>query len=180
MRQIPLAFAAAAFLAAGCASNEPTNMGGFSPSAKGNACKKKDNAADCYIVVDADYDPITNKCRSIGVVGSQSDVGFHVDAKDKWVRWLLTDSAIDAGFRFTAKGIAPKSSPPGSPVNVAAWGGNFSNGGADHGGEQYKWKNGNDPAQAGADYLYLVTVEVRGTDGSMVTCTQDPVIRNQR
>jgi hypothetical protein len=143
------------------------------------ACKGQDNTADCYILVDAHFDAAANRC-SVGVVPSQSDVGFKNGAKDKWVQWMLTESAADAGFRFTRNGIDPKSSPPGSTANVAAWNRNFSSGGADHGGDQYKWKNANDAMQAGNDYFYLVTVELRRPGLPTVTCTQDPVIRNQR
>lgn len=177
MKQIPLACAAAALLAAGCASQQPSPTT-FHPAGT-PACKGQDNSADCYILVDAYLDPATGQC-SVVVVPSQFNVGFKNGAKDKWVQWMLTESAAETGFRFARNGIDPKANPPGSPANVTAWNRNFSNGGADHGGDQYKWKNANDPAQGGIDYFYLVQVELRRPGLPTVSCYQDPVIRNQR
>jgi hypothetical protein len=145
---------------------------------RAGACKAKDTADECYILVDAVYNTTTGKC-SVNVVPSQQDVGFLNGVKDKWIRWKLTESAEDEGFRFVA--IDPKSTPPGSAENVRAWGANFSNGGAEHGGKQFKWKNGNAASQAGTAYQYLVTVRLpRPGSAPEVRCTEDPVIRNQR
>jgi hypothetical protein len=105
-------------------------------------------------------------------------VGFDRDARDKWVEWELTPSASNAGFRFASKGIEPKTTPAD---NVRDWNNNFRNGGADHGGKQFKWKNLNDPrVPRQVDYEYMVNVELRRPPASAVTCTQDPVIRNER
>jgi hypothetical protein len=165
---------AAALFAVGC--TPPRSMHSGTGVARAAACKAKDSAADCSILVDAVLREKDNTCV-VTVVLSQQTVGFKKDAKDKWIEWELTESASDEGFRFVSDGIAPKAAPAG---NIDRWNRNFKNGGADHGGKQFKWKNGNDPAQAGTDYEYMVTVELRRPPAPAVVCMQDPVIRNQR
>jgi hypothetical protein len=180
MRQIPLAFAAAALLAAGCASKDSIHSQGFTTAAADEACQPSDNAANCYILVDAWYDKGEKKC-TVEVVGSQRDVGFErgANGQDKTIRWKLTDSAEKAGFLFVA--VQPKYTSPGSPENAARWGTNFSNGGTEQSGKRYRWKNANKDAQAGTDYYYLVTVQLPQPAPAIdVACTYDPVIRNQR
>lgn len=171
MRLLSFMTSISAMLAA-CAS--PIDKPNGPPSIASTACKAKGNKADCYILVDAWK---TNGDCKVMVVPSQATVGFDKDAKDKWVEWKLTENAADEGFRFTNKGIEPKTTPDG---NVALWNSNFRNGGADHGGKQFKWKNQNDPAVTNAvDYRYFVEVELRES-GVTRTCREDPVIRNER
>lgn len=174
MRMLPPIITAAALFATGCTpprSMHPPGMGVASAA----ACKAKDTAADCSILVDAWLNP-GGTCE-VAVVKSQHTVGFKNGANDKWIEWALTESASDEGFRFASDGITPKAAPAG---NIDRWNRNFRNGGADHGGKQFKWKNGNDPAQAGTEYEYMVTVELRRPPAPVVVCKQDPMIRNQR
>jgi hypothetical protein len=178
MRQLPIVFATAALLTASCASHQPMSEEHGMAATRAGACKAKDTPDECYILVDATYNAATNRC-TVDVVPSQQDVGILKGVKDKWIRWKLTESAADEGFRFAA--VDPKSTPPGSAANVTAWRLNFSNGGADHGGKQFKWKNGNAASQEGTEYQYLVTVRLpRPGSAPDVICTRDPVIRNQR
>jgi hypothetical protein len=102
------------------------------------------------------------------------NVGFKKNAKDKWIEWAFSGSSL-TGAKFVSKGIDPKL----PQANIDAWNANFRNGGADHGGRQFKWKNQNDPGQAGKEYEYLVKGEVPRPGGVTWTCTQDPVIKNQ-
>ena len=147
-----------------------------SPSIASAACKSKDTDSNCHVLVDV-WPKDSGGCE-VEVIRSQTTVGFAKDAKDKWVEWELTASAASAGFRFAKNGIEPKTTPAD---NVANWNNNFRNGGADHGGKQFKWKNLNDPRETKAvDYLYMVTVELQRPNAPALTCTQDPVIRNQR
>lgn len=173
MRILAVVTSISALLATAC-----THMGvpDGSPRIASAACKAKDTSTDCYILVDA-WQEGDNAC-GVKVARSQDSVGFEKNAKDKWITWKLTDAAADAGFRFAKNGIEPKTKPDG---NVALWNANFKNGGADHGGEQFKWKNQNDPqVTAAVDYLYMVNVELRRPPAPPLTCTQDPVIRNLR
>jgi hypothetical protein len=168
MREWTLVAAAAVLLAA-CSS--PRMMHGASAA----ACKKKDNSADCAILVDVSLNAAETACTA-KVLDSQLDVGFSKNSRDKWIEWMLSESS-DERAGFTRDGIAPKTTPSG---NETRWNDNFKNGGASHGGRQFKWKNLNDPAQAGTAYEYMVKVEVRLNGGRTLSCQQDPVIRNQR
>jgi hypothetical protein len=172
MRMLPLVTVLAVLLIAGCKS--PKGLG-EDPSTRAATCKPQDSTGDCSIVVDA-WLNADGSC-DVAVVRSQLTVGFKNGAKDKWIHWTLTGSAADSGFEFARNGIAPKAMPDG---NVARWNANFKNDGVSHGGRQFNWKNGNDPAQAGTDYAYMVTVELPRPGTTPLRCTQDPVIRNQR
>lgn len=174
MRRLSLAAAIAALLAAACTPHMGV-PGDIKPAASA-PCKSKDTDSDCHILVDV-WPKDGGGCE-VAVIRSQTTVGFAKNARDKWVEWELTASAVSTGFRFTRNGIEPKTTPAD---NVDKWNSNFKNGGPDHGGRQFKWKNQNDPRETRAvDYLYMVTVELQRPGAPALTCTQDPVIRNQR
>jgi len=174
MRRLSLAASITALLAAACTPH--MGVSEDTKPAASAACKSKDTDSNCHILVDV-WPKDGGGCE-VAVIRSQTTVGFAKNAKDKWVEWELTPSAASAGFRFAKNGIEPKTTPAD---NAAKWNDNFKNGGADHGGEQFKWKNQNDPRVTTAvDYLYMVTVELQRPGSPALTCTQDPVIRNQR
>jgi hypothetical protein len=157
----------AAVLMSACAQQPP----GFVPATSG-LCKAADNDADCTILVDVAANPQGTNC-TVKVLDSQFTVGFKRDAAEKWIRWEISGSSLE-GARFARNGIDPK--PP--QANIDAWMLNFKNGGADHGGRQFKWKNDNGPNQVARSYEYLVAVQVPRPGGATWDCKQDPVIRN--
>lgn len=175
MRMFPLVTAVSVLMTVGC--SPPKAGDEVSASTRPPACKAKDSAADCSIVVDA-WMNTDGSCEA-AVVKSQSTVGFKKDAKDKSIEWTLTESAQDDGYRFTSKGIDPKTTPAD---NVANWNKNFKGGGTTHGDSVFKWKNLNsDSLSPAIDYLYMVAVELRRPHLAPLPCKlQDPVIRNQR
>jgi len=174
MGRLSLATSIGALLAAACTPHMGVSDG--SPSIASAACEAKGSNSDCHILVDA-WIKDDGGCE-VAVIRSQDTVGFKKDATDKWIEWELAASAANAGFRFSGNGIEPKPTPAD---NVRRWNDNFRNGGANHGGKQFKWKNLNDPrVTAAVDYRYMVNVELRRPSAPAVTCKQDPVIRNER
>jgi hypothetical protein len=174
MRMIAVATAISALLASACTHHQGLAQG--SPPIASAACKPTDTDSDCHILVDV-WPKDGGGCE-VAVVRSQHTVGFKKDARDKRIEWALTSSAESAGFRFSSNGIEPKTTPAG---NETRWNDNFKNGGPDHGGRQFKWKNLNDPrVTAAVDYHYMVNVELRRPPAPPITCSQDPLIRNQR
>lgn len=156
---------AVAVLVGGCQSDMPVqHFEDAKSDIPGSKCKGQDNDSDCKILVNIER---SDSGCTVKVLDTQYTVGFKKGSGDKSIWWRI-DSAPPGEYRFTADGITPKSTTIG-------WADNFKSPKLSEGGREFRWKNKNDPHQAGREYAY----DIKVINEAGVKCQQDPIIKNQ-